>query len=128
MRAAKALMVDRNFEGEFTTLLDITCELAQAGQLQCDRDVFHHALREILIAFPVYRTYGTAEGLSSTDKQLVSQVIARIRAMSSSPEQRAMDFIVQILCGDLTADQQPLATQFRIRFQQLTGPLMAKIC
>lgn len=126
MRAAKALMVDRNFEGEFTTLLDITCELALAGQLQCDRDVFHHALREILIAFPVYRTYGTAEGLSSTDKQLVSQVIARIHAMSSSPEQRAMDFILQILCGDLTADQQPLATQFRIRFQQLTGPLMAK--
>lgn len=55
-------MTDRNFEGEFTTLLNLADDLARRNDVALQRDDIHHALRELLIAFPVYRTYGTREG------------------------------------------------------------------
>lgn len=61
LRNAKGLMTDRNFEGEFTTLLKIASELAGHNGAEVEHDDIRHALRELLIAFPVYRTYGTAE-------------------------------------------------------------------
>lgn len=48
-------MTDRNFEGEFTTLLTIATDLARRNAVELQPDEIHHALRELLIAFPVYR-------------------------------------------------------------------------
>lgn len=121
LRDAKGLMTDRNFEGEFTTLLNIARDLAQHNGVEIQTDDIHHALRELLIAFPVYRTYGTAEGLTPSDVTLLSRVIASVNA--SEP---ALSLIVRILTGDLPEHDRDAATQFRTRFQQLTGPLMAK--
>ena len=121
LRDAKGLMTDRNFEGEFTTLLNLARDLAQHNGVEIQTDDIHHALRELLIAFPVYRTYGTAEGLTPSDVTLLSRVVASVNA--SEP---ALSLIVRILTGDLPERDRDLATLFRTRFQQLTGPLMAK--
>ncbi|MFX2607505.1 malto-oligosyltrehalose synthase [Enterobacter mori] len=121
LRDAKGLMTDRNFEGEFTTLLNLARDLAQDNGVEIQTDDIHHALRELLIAFPVYRTYGTAEGLTPSDVTLLSRVVASVNA--SEP---ALSLIVRILTGDLPEHDRDAATLFRTRFQQLTGPLMAK--
>lgn len=121
LRDAKGLMTDRNFEGEFTTLLNLASDLAQHNGVEIQTDDIHHALRELLIAFPVYRTYGTAEGLTPSDVTLLSRVVASVNA--SEP---ALSLIVRILTGDLPERDRDAATLFRTRFQQLTGPLMAK--
>ncbi|HAS1787580.1 TPA: malto-oligosyltrehalose synthase [Enterobacter cloacae] len=121
LRKAKGLMTDRNFEGEFTTLLAIACELARHNGVEVQRDDIRHALRELLIAFPVYRTYGTGEGLTPADVALLGRVVASVNA--SEP---ALSLIVRILTGDLPEQYRALASLFRTRFQQLTGPLMAK--
>jgi (1->4)-alpha-D-glucan 1-alpha-D-glucosylmutase len=121
LRDAKGLMTDRNFEGEFTTLLNLARDLAQHNGVEIQTDDIHHALRELLIAFPVYRTYGTAEGLTPSDVTLLSRVVASVNA--SEP---ALSLIVRILTGDLPEHDRDAATLFRTRFQQLTGPLMAK--
>ena len=121
LRDAKGLMTDRNFEGEFTTLLNLARALAQHSGVEIQTDDIHHALRELLIAFPVYRTYGTAEGLTPSDVTLLSRVVASVNA--SEP---ALSLIVRILTGDLPERDRDSATLFRTRFQQLTGPLMAK--
>lgn len=121
LRDAKGLMTDRNFEGEFTTLLNIARDLAQHNGVEIQTDDIRHALRELLIAFPVYRTYGTAEGLTSSDVMLLSRVVASVNA--SEP---ALSLIVRILTGDLPEADRDAASLFRTRFQQLTGPLMAK--
>ncbi len=65
LRSAKLLMVDRNFEGEFTRLLALALSIASELQLAQEESVVRQALRELLIAFPVYRTYGTAEGATA---------------------------------------------------------------
>lgn len=121
LRDAKGLMTDRNFEGEFTTLLNLARDLAQHNGVEIQTDDIHHALRELLIAFPVYRTYGTAEGLTPADVTLLSRVVASVNA--SEP---ALSLIVRVLTGDLPERDREAATLFRTRFQQLTGPLMAK--
>lgn len=121
LRKAKGLMTDRNFEGEFTTLLKIASELAGHNGAEVEHEDIRHALRELLIAFPVYRTYGTGEGLTPPDVALLSRVVASVNA--SEP---ALSLIVRILTGDLPEDDHALASLFRTHFQQLTGPLMAK--
>ena len=121
LRNAKGLMTDRNFEGEFTTLLNIATDLARHNGIDVPQDDIRHTLRELLIAFPVYRTYGTADGLTAPDVALLNRVIASVDA----PEP-ALSLIVRILTGDLDASSRDAASLFRTRFQQLTGPLMAK--
>ncbi|HDS9357568.1 TPA: malto-oligosyltrehalose synthase [Enterobacter chengduensis] len=122
LRDAKGLMTDRNFEGEFTTLLNIADELAQRNGVAVPREALHHALRELLIAFPVYRTYGTADGLTPADEAL----LARVAETLDVPEPGALTLIVLILRGELNESDRERAALFRTRFQQLTGPLMAK--
>lgn len=121
LRDAKGLMTDRNFEGEFTTLLALASALAERNGVELQRDDVRHALRELLIAFPVYRTYGTAEGLTPPDVALLNRVIAGVNASEA-----ALSLIVRILLGDLPESDRDTAALFRTRFQQLTGPLMAK--
>lgn len=122
LRSAKLLMVDRNFEGEFTTLLRIALGIASVEGMTPDENALRAALRELLIAFPVYRTYGTATGLPEADRALLITVAER--AGANAPDPGALDFVVRILTGEVRATED--AALFRTRFQQLTGPLMAK--
>ncbi|PLR44129.1 malto-oligosyltrehalose synthase [Chimaeribacter arupi] len=126
LRAAKLLMVDRNFEGEFTTLLRIALEIAGAQGSKQDEQAVRAALRELLIAFPVYRTYGTQAGLPPEGRQLLQKVVSKVNAGAHAPDPAALAFISQILTGEVSDAAAAQAATFRTRFQQLTGPLMAK--
>lgn len=126
LREAKGLMVDRNFEGEFTTLLRLATELAERNSMAVESDALRHALRELLLAFPVYRTYGTAEGLTAGDITLLNRVVDQVNAREDKPDARALEVIIAILTGNLHGSSLDTASLFRTRFQQLTGPLMAK--
>lgn len=123
LRSAKGLMTDRNFEGEFTRLLDLAEGISDAP---ADREALRHGLRELLIAFPVYRTYGTAEGLTPSDAALLARVVAKVQVQEPAPEPDVLAHIVRILSGELAEGDRDRASEFRTRFQQLTGPLMAK--
>lgn len=126
LRAAKLLMVDRNFEGEFTRLLALALSIASELQIAQEESIVRQALRELLIAFPVYRTYGTAEGLPPTDICLLHRIVERVKTLENPPQPEALTFLSRLLTGDVPTSSQEEATQFRVRFQQLTGPLMAK--
>nr|WP_318383914.1 malto-oligosyltrehalose synthase [uncultured Enterobacter sp.] len=126
LRAAKLLMVDRNFEGEFTTLLRLACGIARRDNVLPDENAVRQALREMLIAFPVYRTYGTPDGLPEADLARVQEVAQTVKNITNGPEPQAVDFVVAILAGNVSEQASADAALFRTRFQQLTGPLMAK--
>lgn len=126
LRSAKLLMVDRNFAGEFSVLLRLASEIAGHEASAPAEEALHQALRELLIAFPVYRTYGTAQGLPPADLALLQKVVSKVKASSFAPQPTALDFITRILTGDLPDSAHDEAARFRTRFQQLTGPLMAK--
>ncbi|MEB5748333.1 malto-oligosyltrehalose synthase [Leclercia adecarboxylata] len=121
LRAARLLMVDRNFAGEFSTLLTLAKKLAQVEGVAIDEELLRLALRELLVAFPVYRTYGTAQGMSGADIRLLQNVLTHVNA---DPD--ALTLLTRILTGEVSDEARDTASQFRTRFQQLTGPLMAK--
>lgn len=114
---AKAMMVERNFAGEVSRLTRLATEIGDSFS----GDELADAIRAMLMTFPVYRTYGTDGGLSDQDLEIVSQVVAEAETKAASVF--AVRFVAQMLRGEIGA---PAALEFRSRFQQLTGPVMAK--
>ncbi|TDT59655.1 maltooligosyl trehalose synthase [Enterobacter sp. AG5470] len=126
LRAAKLLMVDRNFNGEFTALLSLALAMGRREAPPLPESAVRQALRELLIAFPVYRTYGTAQGLPAADAALLHKMMDNIQRGPHAVDPQALDFLAAVLAGRVAESVASEATRFRTRFQQLTGPLMAK--
>src|SRR5690606_39506223 len=90
------------------------------------------ALREVIACFPVYRTYIDAHSgkVSPSDREHVErairQAIRRNRGISSS----IFEFVRQVLLlewpDDLEEEARQEHARFVMKFQQLTGPVMAK--
>ncbi|MCF6367687.1 malto-oligosyltrehalose synthase [Rhizobium halophilum] len=127
LREAKLLMANNNFEGEVATLRRLALKLHEAcGTGPADADAVHNALRELLVAFDVYRTYGTERGMPQEGQDLLAAVVQSVKDGPHAPDPDALGFIERILLGKVPAPQAGIASLFRTRFQQLTGPLMAK--
>lgn len=127
LRDAKLLILRRNFEGEFATLTSMAEDLSlQAGEVH-DRAALENAIAEIIIAFPVYRTYGEADGLTQADNQTLLSV-TKAAIAGGHCEAGAVEFVAKLLRAeaDVSGAGQALALRFRTKFQQLTGPVMAK--
>ena len=85
----------------------------------------HEVLREVIACFPVYRTYVQAETGHVTDDDVRYVTEAVDRAKSYRPELDAalVDFLHDLLLLRIRGD---LESELVMRFQQLTGPTMAK--
>ena len=85
----------------------------------------HEVLREVIACFPVYRTYVQAEAGHVTDDDVRYVTEAVERAKSCRPELDAalFDFLQDLLLLRVRGD---LEGELVMRFQQLTGPTMAK--
>lgn len=119
-RRAKRLMATQNFATEVAALVDLA---GQNGSSAEPHDI-RSAIVELVVAFPVYRLYGTAAGLSAGDRALLAGVGEEARAGLAEPSAReALGLILALLGADAGG---PGADEFRQRFQQLTGPVMAK--
>ncbi|MBB5666235.1 (1-_4)-alpha-D-glucan 1-alpha-D-glucosylmutase [Rhizobium leguminosarum] len=116
-RLAKRLMVERNFAGETGRLAAIAAGIFP----EINRDEIATALTELLIAFPVYRTYGDGGPLAWQDSAVLAATASQV--MARLDDRRALDHVLRLLEGKVDGDA---AHEFRIRFQQLSGPVMAK--
>lgn len=122
MREAKLRMIRINFAGEVKALVGQASELS--GQPE---DAVRKALEELLVAFPRYRTYGAEQGLPVSDQALLDEVLALAKTRLDGGTPAVAEEIVRLLKGESVAQEHQAAVAvFRRRFQQLTGPLMAK--
>lgn len=122
MREAKLRMIRINFAGEVKALVSQASELS--GQPE---DAVREALEELLIAFPRYRTYGAEKGMPISDQALLDEVLALAKTRLDGDTPAVAEEIVGLLKGESVAQEHQAAVAvFRRRFQQLTGPLMAK--
>ncbi len=126
LRAAKLLMTGRNFEGEVSVLVGLAAKIAEDAGCPIPESDLKAALSEIMIAFPVYRTYGTPEGMRADDKALLDHVIETITGSDHTVSTEALALITGILKGDVPNSSMQGSVTFRTKFQQLTGPIMAK--
>lgn len=82
-------------------------------------------LIELIACFPVYRTYCRAETgiISATDAALVSEAVAQALHAQPQPSPPVLELLRDLLHLRISGE---LASEFVMRFQQLTGPAMAK--
>jgi (1->4)-alpha-D-glucan 1-alpha-D-glucosylmutase len=89
------------------------------------RSELHNALRELIACFPVYRTYARAPDgpLTGQDERYVTGAVAAARANRADLDPELFDFLGRLLRLETRGD---LETELVMRFQQVTGPAMAK--
>lgn len=89
-----------------------------------------YALREVVAAFPIYRTYSTSAGVLDRDRQYVEQAVAAAKRRNPAVSHAVFDFVRDVLLlrgiHDLPPHEQEELLKFLGRFQQFTGPTMAK--
>jgi (1->4)-alpha-D-glucan 1-alpha-D-glucosylmutase len=127
MQASKRQMLSDNFTGEVRRITLLAKDMADSANADLSRSTLSEAVCALIIALPVYRTYLTATtGITERDRQLLAA--ARLEAQDGvRPEVReAIDFVWELLADDKTCNTMPDCVEFRTRFQQLTGPIMAK--
>src|SRR5690606_8682730 len=89
------------------------------------RDALREALKETIACFPVYRTYvrPAAEKVSPDDARRVEQAIERAKRNRDDIDHDLLDFLRDVLLLEVAG---VLEAELAMRFQQLTGPAMAK--
>ncbi|MGF1597920.1 MAG: malto-oligosyltrehalose synthase [Acidimicrobiales bacterium] len=100
----------------------------------CDRRRTHRdvtsadrreALVATLVAFDVYRTYVGEEGeAEAEDQHRIDDAVAEATRRRPDVDELAFDLLAAILRGDITESTHD--RELRMRFQQLSGPVMAK--
>lgn len=92
----------------------------------------HEALREVIACFPVYRTYiqqDTSE-VTDEDRRQVETAVRIARRRNPATDRSVFDFIQSVLLlqepEELSDEQSRARRDFVMKFQQLTGPVMAK--
>ena len=89
-------------------------------------------LRHAIAAFPVYRTYIDDRGqYGDRDVAFVRYAIARAKRLNPDIDASAFDFLRETLLLQSTSPAakqrpDPQILYFALKFQQLTGPIMAK--
>ena len=98
------------------------------------RDFTHTAQRaalfEVVACFPVYRTYVTGERVTEEDRRYVDWAITTAKRRSTADDVSIFDFIRRILLLEGLEGRDDTykraVVEFSMRFQQFTGPVMAK--
>lgn len=98
------------------------------------RDFTRHgliqALREVVACFPVYRTYTVGRRVLDRDRTYIERAVCCAKQRNPAVSGEVFDFIRSVLlhedCDDISVEEMRLRQEFIGRFQQFTGPLMAK--
>lgn len=132
LRAAKEEIAETSFVSELEVLVSDLKRIAEAEWITRDYTMIalRRALVEVMARLPVYRTYITDEA-DDLDRRLLERTIHQAKRWSTLPDRSVHDFILAALLGRLDTATPGRAlpedvARFRRRFQQLTGPVMAK--
>jgi (1->4)-alpha-D-glucan 1-alpha-D-glucosylmutase len=122
----KRFVLRERLRAEVDRLVNILDRMQPKASLAQSFDVsqLREALIELIACFPVYRTYAQAEAgtIAEVDVQVVEA--AQARASQNRPELKPLlSFLSSLL---LLGRASPKSAEFVMRFQQLTGPAMAK--
>jgi (1->4)-alpha-D-glucan 1-alpha-D-glucosylmutase len=128
---AKAHILGYSLDSELHVLADELYRLAQQSWSTRDYTLsgLRQALTEVIVRFPVYRTYITEEGPKPEDRRYLDWAVGHARKRSGLVDRSIFDFLRAALSTDLTQNrdyQKRDVIATAMRFQQLTGPVMAK--
>ncbi|MBE3586085.1 MAG: malto-oligosyltrehalose synthase [Thermoanaerobacter sp.] len=123
--ACKKKVLRELFAGEVRALVHQLDPLAAADPRGRDLSLKEQekALVALTACLPVYRTYIREEAVSDRDRDFILQAVEQAGRLN--PElKRAIDFLRRVLL--LEVKDRAAALKFSMRWQQFTGPAMAK--
>jgi (1->4)-alpha-D-glucan 1-alpha-D-glucosylmutase len=127
----KLQVMQNALSSETYVLTNLLSQLAAADRRARDftDNLLDSAIRETIACFPVYRTYIDDRGqYTERDRAYIHHAIARAKYRSPDVDASAFDFLEQaLLLHDRSGDEiDHRELYFALKFQQLTGPVMAK--
>jgi (1->4)-alpha-D-glucan 1-alpha-D-glucosylmutase len=127
----KRLILERHMTGDTDNLALQLKDLSSKDRYGSDITLYglKRALTEVMASFSVYRTYVDGKGLREEDRSFVQRAVERARQTNPGLSHE-FDFVERFLLlefpGDLSEEERARRLGFVMRFQQFTGPLMAK--
>lgn len=129
----KKLVMDVALASDIETLGHMLSELAERDRLHRDftLDSLSTVVSELVACFPVYRTYITEEaGVSENDRQVILRSVRMAKRRNLAIDPSTFDFLRDILLlekfENFDEPTRQKQIQFVLKFQQCTGPIMAK--
>ncbi len=128
----KKQVIAELFPGEVRILGSrLACLACQdSGNVTLSSKELTKALTEVTACLPIYRTYLRTSEVSSRDQLYLERAIQEAQQRNPDMEAAAVNFLKQLLLLDFPADftsgQKKAWFDFVLRWQQLTGAVMAK--
>ena len=127
MLEGKYLILETIMASELNLLVLALRRIADKSPFSRDftMDGLKEALKDIIACYPVYRAYANQQNVSQADRQGLDWAVNRAKKRSALPDRSVYDFIRRTLALQLDAPDLD-TVDFVRRFQQLSGPVMAK--
>jgi (1->4)-alpha-D-glucan 1-alpha-D-glucosylmutase len=131
--AKKLLVMKLALANDVDVLGNMLDRLAERNRWYRDftLEALSRTVRETIACFPVYRTYvEPGQPVTEEDRQIVERAIAAAKRRNPAMEESIFNFLRDVLLlrspQDLDAAGRAAHAQFVLKFQQTTGPVMAK--
>ncbi|HEX2913612.1 MAG TPA: malto-oligosyltrehalose synthase [Chloroflexia bacterium] len=123
-----------SLSSEITALTNLLFHVTERDRHYRDFTIssLRNAIREVIACFPVYRTYTTRahQEVDKRDQVHIEMAIVRAKKRNTTIDPTIFDFIRDILLlwldPDISEEDRTIAYNFLMKFQQTTGPVIAK--
>ncbi len=128
----KKLIMQTSVASEINTLAHYLDRISEKDRHTRDFTLnsLRTAITEVMASFPVYRTYVTHPGANERDRRYIEQALSRAKRKNPALSATIFDFLGKVLLLDYREASEESEKrewlEFVMRFQQTTGPVMAK--
>lgn len=133
VRDCKLRIMDNEMEGELQRLARDAARIARQNPRTADftQNILKRAIRQVVAAFPVYRTYvDETNAPTADDRRDLDWALAQARRGEADLDPSVFDFLHRLVSGELAAPRSGFSRQAVLRLamklQQYSGPVMAK--
>ncbi|PYK73546.1 MAG: malto-oligosyltrehalose synthase [Verrucomicrobia bacterium] len=131
--AKKRLVMRISLANEVNVLGNMVDRLSEQNRWFRDYtlEALARAVRETIACFPVYRTYlEPGKPVSEEDRAVIERAVAAAKRRNPAIEESVFNFLLDLLLfrfpENLDEEQRAAHAEFVLKFQQFTGPIMAK--
>lgn len=128
----KKLIMEVAMSGEVNTLGHYLNRVSEKDRHTRDFTLnsLTHAILEVIAYFPVYRTYINSYDVADRDRQYIEMAVSKAKRNNPAISGSIFDFLRDILLirfpESIDEEDKKEWLDFVMRFQQITGPVMAK--
>jgi (1->4)-alpha-D-glucan 1-alpha-D-glucosylmutase len=133
VRDCKMRIMENEMASELNVLAREAARVARSHPRTADftNNVIQRALKHVIAAFPVYRTYVDGNPPTEADRRDIAWAIAQARRRDTALDPSVFDFLQGLLTCDLIAAPRSgfsrvAVVRVAMKVQQYSGPVMAK--